>query len=43
MSNNQTYKAPKLVTLGSVADLTQTGTTNPGGDAKQGSVDSRGK
>ena len=38
MSNTQTYKAPKLVTLGNVADLTQTGLTNTGGDAKGGSV-----
>ena len=42
MSKTQTYKAPKLVTLGSVADLTKTGLTNPGADAKQGSVASMG-
>jgi hypothetical protein len=34
----KSYETPKLVTLGSVADLTQTGLTNPGGDLKQGSV-----
>jgi hypothetical protein len=35
---NRTYQAPKLVDLGKVADLTQVGLTNPGGDAKSGSV-----
>ena len=42
MSKTQTYKAPKLVTLGSVADLTKTGLTNPGSDIKSGSVGSPG-
>jgi len=43
MSNIQEYKAPKLVTLGSVSDLTKTGLSNPGGDAKSGSVLSNGQ
>ena len=38
MSTTQEYKAPKLVTLGSVADLTRTGNTNPSTDGKGGSV-----
>jgi hypothetical protein len=38
----KSYETPKLVSLGSVTDLTQTGLTNPGGDAKQGSVLSPG-
>jgi hypothetical protein len=42
MSNTQEYKAPKLVTLGTVADLTRTGITNPGSDAKGGSAASQG-
>ncbi len=42
MSNNQEYKVPKLVTLGNVADLTKTGTTQAGADAKVGSVSSQG-
>ena len=33
------YETPKLIPLGTVADLTQTGlTTEPGADAKGGSV-----
>lgn len=42
MSKNQQYVAPKLVTLGNVADLTKTGTTNTGPDMKTGSVSSSG-
>lgn len=38
----KTYQPPKLVVLGSVADLTKTGQTHPGGDAKTGSVSSSG-
>ena len=38
----KTYEAPKLVNLGAVADLTQVGTTNPGSDARQGSVNPPG-
>ena len=34
----KSYETPKLVSLGTVADLTQTGLTNPGPDAKAGSV-----
>ena len=36
------YQAPRVTTLGSVADLTQTGTTQAGGDAKSGSIMSKG-
>lgn len=36
------YTAPELKTWGTVADLTQTGKTNEGGDAKTGSVGSSG-
>lgn len=36
------YKAPELKTWGTVADLTLTGKTNEGGDAKTGSVGSKG-
>jgi hypothetical protein len=36
-----TYSKPELKVLGSVADLTQTGLTNTGGDMKQGSVEGR--
>ena len=36
------YQAPRLVVLGSVANLTQVGTTNPGGDAESGSVNPPG-
>lgn len=37
------YTTPDLVEHGSVADLTQTGNTNPGGDGKEGSVPSQGQ
>jgi hypothetical protein len=33
-----TYIKPELKVLGTVADLTQVGVTNPGGDMRQGSV-----
>ena len=36
------YVQPELKRLGAVADLTKTGRTNPGFDAKAGSVNSRG-
>ena len=42
MIDKKAYVAPALVNLGSVADLTQTGLTNPGPDAKTGSVSSKG-
>jgi hypothetical protein len=32
------YQKPDLKTWGTIADLTQVGCTNPGGDAKCGSV-----
>ena len=38
MDGKRLYVRPELKTLGSVADLTHTGTTNPGGDGKSGSV-----
>jgi hypothetical protein len=34
----RTYETPKLVNLGSVADLTRVGTTQTGNDTKGGSV-----
>jgi hypothetical protein len=37
------YRSPKLEELGSVADLTQTGRTHPGQDAKGGSAASSGR
>lgn len=36
------YTAPRLKTWGKVSQLTQTGLTNPGGDAKSGSRPSQG-
>lgn len=36
------YQKPELQDWGTVRELTATGQTNPGGDAKQGSVASRG-
>ena len=36
------YQAPRLVALGSVANLTQVGGTNPGADGKGGSVLGKG-
>jgi hypothetical protein len=38
----QPYIQPELKTIGAVADLTKTGRTNPGPDAKSGSVSSQG-
>lgn len=36
------YNEPTVTDFGSVTELTQTGRTNPGGDAKSGSARSRG-
>jgi hypothetical protein len=36
------YTAPELEEFGTVADLTETGLTRPGDDAKDGSVASQG-
>jgi hypothetical protein len=36
------YKEPEIRDLGTVTDLTKTGLTNPGGDAKGGSQPSNG-
>jgi hypothetical protein len=36
--DKRTYQTPKLVNLGTVADLTQVGLTNSGADAKGGSI-----
>jgi hypothetical protein len=38
----KSYTTPKLKKWGTVADLTQTGKTNEGGDAKNGSSGSGG-
>jgi hypothetical protein len=38
----QPYVKPTITTLGSVSDLTQTGITQPGPDAKSGSAASQG-
>jgi hypothetical protein len=43
MQGKQPYVRPELKMLGSVADLTRTGATNPGGDGKEGSVASQGQ
>ena len=40
--DKQAYTQPHLEAIGSVADLTRTGGTNPGDDGKSGSVDSKG-
>ena len=42
MQGKQPYVRPELHQLGSVADLTRTGGTNPGEDGKSGSVSSKG-
>jgi len=42
MEGKRLYVRPELKTLGSVADLTRTGITNPGGDGKSGSAVSKG-
>jgi hypothetical protein len=39
---DKSYSAPEFEEFGTVADLTETGLTNPGGDAKNGSVGSPG-
>jgi hypothetical protein len=36
------YTAPELEDFGTVADLTETGRTNPGNDGKSGSAASSG-
>jgi hypothetical protein len=41
--NKKPYTAPELKKWGTVADLTQTGLTNPGADAKRGSGTSSGR
>ena len=43
MQGKQPYVRPELHSLGSVADLTRTGLTNPGDDGKSGSVASQGQ
>lgn len=40
---DKSYSAPEFEEFGTVADLTETGLTNPGGDAKGGSVMSNGQ
>jgi hypothetical protein len=40
--HNEDYQAPKLDEWGTVADLTETGLTNPGEDGKAGSRPSEG-
>jgi hypothetical protein len=42
MENKKPYTSPELKKWGTVADLTQTGMTNPGGDGKGGSASSQG-
>ena len=43
MDNKRTYASPRLVRLGTVADLTKAGNTNPtNADVKGGSVDAPG-
>lgn len=42
MPGKQPYVRPELHRLGSVADLTRTGITNPGGDGKTGTAASKG-
>lgn len=39
----ETYEPPALEEWGSVADLTRTGKTRPGNDAKGGSAASQGR
>ncbi len=39
----KSYTSPELRTWGKVADLTQTGKTNPGNDMKLGSRPSEGQ
>ncbi len=40
---DKSYSAPEFEEFGTVADLTETGLTNPGDDAKIGSVASPGQ
>ncbi len=42
METKKAYTSPELKKWGTVADLTQTGTTTAGGDAKGGSRPSSG-
>ena len=42
MTEKKVYVQPSIEDHGKVADLTATGGTNPGADAKTGSVDSKG-
>ncbi len=43
MSDHKKYTSPALMKWGTVADLTKTGTTTSGADAKGGSVASQGE
>lgn len=43
MDQKKTYEEPTLTRWGSLTELTQTGETNPGGDAKFGSRPSSGQ
>jgi len=43
MARKRPYVAPKLVKLGTVADLTHQGQTNPGTDMRGGSVNPPGQ
>jgi len=40
---DKSYSAPEFEEFGTVADLTETGLTTSGGDAKMGSVASMGQ
>ena len=40
--SKKTYSTPEVTDFGTVADLTQTGNTNAGGDTKGGSRPSQG-
>jgi hypothetical protein len=42
-SEKKTYRRPTVQDWGTVTDLTATGLTNPGDDAKSGSVASMGE
>lgn len=43
LTEKKVYVRPSIEDHGKVADLTATGLTNPGADAKSGSVLSKGK
>jgi hypothetical protein len=43
MADKAEYTTPVVTDWGTVTDLTQTGRSRPGGDAKSGSVMSRGR